>query len=204
MDNADDPVKPKKLIALSAGAALVVLSAQAQPFQNLNFESATLSPVPPSPSDLVSITAALPGWTAYLGAVQQSQAYQDTYGHGAAEIDIFGPSYPAAGPSPGDNPGTIDGNYSVFLQAGFDETTQTLVSASIAQYGTIPLGDNSLQFEAWTYPGTPFSVSFAGNNLSPCGSGQRGQIIHCMALIYRLSPVKAGNLNLPRCLISTT
>ncbi len=43
----------------------------------------------------------------------------------------------------------------------------TFVNASIAQYGTVPLGYQSLQFDAWTTLGTAFSVSFDGNNLSP-------------------------------------
>ncbi len=166
-------MKTTKLIALSVGVAFAVLSAHAQTFQDVNFESATPStPVsgPLGPGVIYQpVGLALPGWTAYLGDVQQTEVIQNSYGSGTAEVDLLGPNYPAAGPGPG----TIDGNYSVLLQSGLDSTTGNLVSASIAQYGMVPLGDPSLQFKAWTTSFTVFSVSFEGNSLSPVvlGSG---------------------------------
>jgi hypothetical protein len=142
-------------------------------FQNLDFESATLSPVPPGPPPTwVSVSSAIPGWTAYLGAVQQAEVVQNDYSLGQASIDIFGPNYPTAGNLPGAIPGIIDGNYSVLLQQGGNPLGNgTLVNASIAQTGFVPLGSQSLQFKAWTTPFTEFSVSFDGNNLSPVALG---------------------------------
>ena len=55
---------------------LAALRVDAQSFQNLNFESATLSPTQgaqPWP-DYVPIVSGLPDWTAYLGSVQQTQS----------------------------------------------------------------------------------------------------------------------------------
>ncbi len=170
-------MKRIKLIALSVGVALAALSAHAQTFQDLDFESATLSPVPPNygPTVYVPVSSALPGWTAYLGADLQTQVIQNSYGFGQAEVDIFGPNYPAAGYPPSVyNPGTIDGNYSVLLQSGGEpQNSDVTVSASIAQYGTVPVDSQSLQFKAWTYGPAQFSVSFDGSSLPPVvlGSG---------------------------------
>jgi hypothetical protein len=158
-----------KIAILLAG--IVSVHAQGK-FQDLNFESANLTPVPPNYGPIVYVptTSALPGWTAYLGATSQSQVIQNSYGEGEAEIDIFGPNYPAAGPSfSGVNPGVIDGNYSVLLQAGAQPPN--LVSASIAQTGTVPLTAESLQFKAWQTFFTQFTVSFDGNTLAPVALG---------------------------------
>jgi hypothetical protein len=126
-------------------------------FQNLNFESATLSSVPPGEGGGdVSISAALPGWTGYLGGVQTARVFQNEVSLGASSIDILGPQWNKA-------PGIIDGNYSVYLQPGDNGTT-----TSIAQSGTIPSGTQTLIFDAWQPPlATPFSVSFSGDTLSP-------------------------------------
>jgi len=151
---------------------LCTLSAKAQgTFQNLNFEAATLSP---STSALyVSAASALPGWSAYLGTTLQTEIYQNGYTTGAQSIDIFGPNYQSVGPQSPQNQGIIDGNYTVFLQAGFPDPQEE--NASIEQNGTVPLGAQSLQFKAWDWlPSTTiFTVSFNGNILSPVvvGSG---------------------------------
>ena len=170
-----DPVKTTKLIVWFSIALFASLSAQAQgTFQNLDFESATpsapiMGPLGPfyQPEGL-----ALPGWNAYLGITQQSEVLQNLYAAGAGSVDIFGPNYTAAGPQ-GDNPGIIDGKYTVFLQAGAPGPTEG--NASIEQNGTIPSGAQSIEWKAWDYnPSSSFlSVSFGGNVLSPVvlGSG---------------------------------
>ena len=125
-------------------------------FQNLDFESATLSPIPPGQfGGDVSMSSALPGWTGDLGGFQATQAFQNEVSLGAASIDILGPQW-------NQSPGIIDGSYSVYLQPGDNGAT-----ASLAQSGTIPLGDKTLIFDAWQPAfATPFSVSFAGDSLS--------------------------------------
>ena len=53
------------------------------------------------------------------------------------------------------------------LQGGTEpQNSGVFVSASIAQTGVLPTGDNSLEFKAWASPTTTFSVSINGNNLS--------------------------------------
>jgi len=125
-------------------------------FQNLDFESAMLSSVPPGEfGGYVSISTALPGWTGYLGGVQTTLVLQNDYTLGAPSINVLGPQW-------NENPGIIDGNYSVYLQPGDNATI-----ASIAQSGTIPDGTKTLLFDASQLPdATPFSVTFAGDSLS--------------------------------------
>jgi hypothetical protein len=159
-------------VALASGT---VANAQGT-FQNLNFESATLSPVPvDGPVVYVPISAGLPGWTGYLGTVQQTQIIQNNYALSLAGIDILGPNYPAASSLSSSflYPGVIDGNYSVLLQAGADSPENGLTEgASIAQTGIVPLGSQSLQFRAWTTaPYAVFTVSFNGTDLSPVALG---------------------------------
>ncbi len=147
---------------------LAVLSAQAQgTFQNLNFESANLSPIVSGQyGGEVAISSALPGWSATIGGVAVTQVLQNNYTLGEASISIFGPSWNDV------DPGIIDGNYTVFLQA-FNPGQGNV---SLWQTGTIPANAASLQFSAWNYTSVneAFSVSFAGNSLSPVslGSGQ--------------------------------
>ncbi len=138
-------------------------------FQNLDFESAT--PGTPITGPILGASyqptgLALPGWTAYIGSDKQSEVVQNSYGEGEAEIDLFGPNYPAAGNLPSAIPGTIDGNYSVLLQAGGDPQTGLTTSVSIAQTGAVPLGSASITFEAWQTPFTQFTVSLGGDTLS--------------------------------------
>ena len=155
---------------ISLAASTLPFSASAQgTFQNLDFESANLSPVPPNQNIVeVSTASALPGWTTYLGTVQQTQVIQNSYGEGEAEIDVFGPNYPAAGPSHGLIPGTIDGNYSVLLQSGGEPGNSIVpIGASITQTGVVPSGAQSMQFKAWQTYFTAFTVSFNGTALSP-------------------------------------
>jgi hypothetical protein len=168
---ADDPVKTTKLIALSVGAAFAALSPHASAFQNLNFERANPVIDPNGfyyPLD-VTAASALPGWTAYVGDVQQTDVILNALSDGTATVDIFGPGWNSV------HPGIIAGNYSVMLQSGLLNDGVTPENASIAQFGTLPLAIQSLQFKAWSvFPTANFSVSFAGNTLSPVvlSSGQ--------------------------------
>ncbi len=168
-------MKTIKLIILSIGVAFTALSAHAQSFTNLNFESATpstpiLGPVGPF---YQPVGLALPGWTAYMGTTPQSEILQNDYTLGSGSVDIFGPDYTAAGPQGSFDPGIIDGNFTVFLQAG--APSPGLGNASIEQYGTVPMAIQSLEFKAWDWlPSTSIlAVSFKGNILSPVviGSG---------------------------------
>ncbi len=131
-------------------------------FQDLDFESAVLSPAPAGqfPS-LVAINAALPGWTGYLGTEQQTQVEYNVRTLGAANIAVLGPTWSTS------DPGVIDGNYGVLLQAGAVPDGYT-GNASIEQTGTIPANAESMQFKCWENGNlSDLGISFSGNSLTP-------------------------------------
>ena len=150
-------------------AFLAAQALRAQNFQNLKFEQA--NPVIDQggqfyPND-VTAASALPGWTVYLGTVQQTDVLQNRDTLGQATVDIYGPNFPIT-----DGLGTIDGNYSVVLQAGGSPESGERVNASIAQIGTVPVTAESLQFKVLGLGGTvPLgpnnTITFDGINLSP-------------------------------------
>src|SRR5580658_9080734 len=105
-------MKTMRVITAQALFLSVALSTQAQgTFQNLNFEAANLSN-PSEPFNEVPIANALPGWSGSIGGVAVTDVWANDYSAGEAEIDVFGPGWNS------DNPGIIDGNYTVFLQSG--------------------------------------------------------------------------------------
>ncbi len=131
---------------------LVAPIAQAQTrFQNLGFESAHLTPIPPGqPGVVVPIAQALPGWSGFLGTQQVTEVLQNDFALGSANISILGPNWTAIG--------IIQGQYSVLLQAGADGVSlPQFVDASISQTGLIPAGTESILLKAI---GEDFSVSF--------------------------------------------
>jgi hypothetical protein len=153
-------MKTTELFVHLSAWLLIFPSAQAQVgFQNLNFESATLAPIPSGQyGGEVPISSALPGWNASIGGVSLTQVLQNNYTLGEAMIDVLGPSWSFT------EPGIINGNYSVYLQAFY----VTEGNVSLWQNGTIPANAESLQFKASIQPlAGSFSVSFAGNSLSP-------------------------------------
>jgi len=158
-------------LAAAVFCAFPAWPAAGQSFSDLNFESTTVPPGQAPGS--VSTDEALPGWTAYLGNVQQSEVlYNYTYNTDAT-VDLLGPGWKEV---PNIEPGVIDGNYSVYLQAGY---YGMFVSASISENGEVPLTAQSLQFKAWEMFGGGFTVSFNGNdlplNLLSTGTAPSGQ-----------------------------
>jgi hypothetical protein len=110
------------------------LEAQAQSFQNLNFELANPGPHsgdPPSAANVL-VTSALPYWSVFYGSVQQSFINVNAPSLGSTAVTLIAPGG-----------GPIDGNYSVLLQGGI-----TASVASISQTGLIPSGTQSLFFDA--------------------------------------------------------
>ena len=151
-----------KLVAISS-ALCITLSARAQgTFENLDFESANpISAGNPEVPSAVTFASALPGWSGSLGGAPATQALLNNYDLGAASIDIFGPGWNSTGP------GIIDGNYTVYLQAGAGPGGDGSYNASLYQNGTIPVNAASLQFKAWSqYTPAYFALSFAGNSLA--------------------------------------
>jgi hypothetical protein len=154
---------------LQATGWLVVVSltllrtASGQDFQNLDFESANLSPTSGQFGGPVPFSDAFPGWTGYIGATQVTQALQNNLTIGSPSIDILGPNWRLGF-------GLIEGQYTAVLQPA-DLGGGGSYSASISQSGLVPANARSLQFKAQTY--SSFSVSLGGQDLSlvPLGTG---------------------------------
>jgi hypothetical protein len=138
--------------------ALVVLSrsAQAQGFVNLDFESANVSGYSPGDSS-VPIANAFPGWTAIfassLNTNTPSLVGYDVISLGGPAISIndsksiFAP---------------IQGSYSALLFGG---GSNPLYSSTISQTGLVPVGTQSLLFDAYV-SGASFVVTLGGQNIN--------------------------------------
>jgi hypothetical protein len=144
------------------------VSARAQgSFQNLGFESSTLVP---AGFDLVQFMPAFPGWSGYIGGVQQTLAvynnvYLDT--SGIAIIDRGWAN------SFGQYGSVIEGNYTAVLMAGVVDGIPEDVTLS--QMSLVPVAAQSLWFKA-ELNGPPLlflQVTLGGERLSlvPRGSG---------------------------------
>jgi hypothetical protein len=109
----------------------------AQPFQNLDFESANVSNLPPNQFEFVPVADGLPGWSAYIGTNELTQVGHNAISLGGANVGVLGPTN-AFQP--------LQGSYSAILQAG-GVVGNPGDPASIAQTGLIPASAKSVQFE---------------------------------------------------------
>jgi hypothetical protein len=139
----------------------------AQAFQNLDFEAATVSNLPPNQGEFVSVTNGLPGWSAYIGTNQLTQVAHNLISLGAANVGIWGPNYGLAMQP-------LQGAYSAILQpGGFNGQG---LPASIAQTGLIPASAKSMQFLASLASANDLIVTVGGQSVPviPIGSGSFG------------------------------
>jgi len=155
-------------LILTVSLVCAASSAPAQgTFQNLGFEAAHLSPIPPGQyGGYVSSAIGIPGWVGYLGTTQVTQVLQNNLTLGNASIDILGPTWTEGG--------IIEGSYTLVLQPGsnpFSGNPNDHIDASVEQTGLVPVDARSIQLKA---SASSFSVSFAGQALPlfPMGSGQ--------------------------------
>lgn len=122
-----------------------------QSFINLNFESAKIISATDSPYYPYGIATsnAVPGWTVLIGGVQQSEIVYNDPALGGTSVNLWAT-----------NGEQIAGNYSVLLQGGGSAS-----AASISQTGLVPVGTQSLLFEAQSGPGT-LEVTLGGQDIS--------------------------------------
>lgn len=149
------------------GFCAAPFAGKAQSFQDLNFESATVTETGVQPyGTFVPIGSVLPDWTAYLGTQQVTQVGFNSPANSTASITLIGPTWNNSDVNTY-GVGVIDGNFSVDLQTGANPLypTPATVNASIAQTGMVPATAQSLEFDALET--TPLSVSFDGNALTP-------------------------------------
>jgi hypothetical protein len=151
---------------LQATAWLAVVSfallrnASGQDFQNLDFESATLVPVPGDSYGGVQFAPAFPGWTkTIVGGIDTNALYNNIFldSAGIAIIDHNSSFFS------GD---VIEGNYTAVLESGLGQNGPTDVTLS--QTGLVPAGTESLQFKAseWFDSSGAFAVTLGGQTLS--------------------------------------
>ena len=127
-------------------------------FENLDFEQANVPFVPPGQlGAAVSVSNALPHWTAYFISGQLSQElstiYQDNASGGGPAVSIHDASSLIFQP--------LQGSYSVFLQGA---SAGPAAGSAIGQTGQIPLTAASLMF--WASPLSSMQLSFGGQNIS--------------------------------------
>src|SRR5713226_5955369 len=144
-------MKAEKSLIIYIIPFITACSAQAQgAFRNLDFEAATLVAIPGDPYGRVEFAPALPDWTGYVGGVQETSALYDGFFWDSSGIGILD-QFSSFG-------GQIQGNSSVFLQAGLRLFSGQPADTTLSQTGFIPFGTKSLLFKAQPYFG---SVSFA-------------------------------------------
>jgi len=121
---------------------------------NLDFECANLSDY--SPVTGFPTSDAIPGWTAYIGTTELTAIGYDVLTLGDPNVSVVDANF-------FNGSGLIQGQYSLMLQPGDNQEFQ-YTSASISQTGLVPVGSESLLFDAEV--GTPFTVSLGGNSLA--------------------------------------
>jgi hypothetical protein len=128
-------------------ARLCTVKAQSS-FLNLDFEQASIIPIPGSPyfPKAVYTTNALPEWTAYIGGVVDPVIHYDNVSLGAALVSIH---------DSGSLQPILEGNYTVLLQPSFPDGA---VSAAIGQTAQVPSDSLSVRF----FGSGAYNVTFAG------------------------------------------
>src|SRR6185312_11044193 len=97
-----------RIFILLAGLAVQSSFAQGT-FQNLNFESAIIVPIPGDPQGRVQFAPAFPGWTGFINGIQQTTALYNNRNLSSPYFALIGPESTVGGP--------IDGNYSAIIGA---------------------------------------------------------------------------------------
>ena len=114
-----------------------------QGFVNLNFENATIIP---TSGFSVDASAAIPGWTAYVGGTPQTSVVYNTIPLGAAQVTLQSPdNYHGSIPYPYPN---IEGHFFMMLWGQYNpsQNNTSTNTAAIGQTGQISLTAKSLSF----------------------------------------------------------
>jgi hypothetical protein len=157
-------MKMRYTLLLSAIWAFSV-SARAQgTFQNLGFEAATL--VTNLGPHGLQFGPAFPGWSGYIGGVQQTVAVYNVVALDISQISVVDRGY-----SPSGKPnGPIEGNYTAVLQAGIVNGFSDPEDTTLSQTSLVPASAQSLWFKArLDGPGFPqnfLQVTLGGERLS--------------------------------------
>lgn len=145
------PLPTQLLVALVFAVVVAQMRAQGT-FRNLDFESATLVPIPGDPFGRVEFAPAFPGWIGYIGTSVQTVADHNNRSLSEPGIAIMGPDYPG--------PNSLEGHFYARLYLAFPGPP---VVAALAQTGTVPADTESVRFYASSFD-TPF-LYFAGQQI---------------------------------------
>lgn len=130
---------------------------EAQGFVNLNFESATIVPVPGDPYGRVQFNSAFPGWTGSTGTNVQTLALYNNLFLDSSGIGIFDTN----------SSSVIQGKYTAMLEAGLGLGTGQPADTTLSQTALIPAGTESLLFDALPEGNAnSFAVSLNGQALT--------------------------------------
>jgi len=125
-----------------------------QGFMNLDFENAVITPDPSSPLYPYAVNAsnAIPGWTAYIAGVPQTDILYNDVSLGAPAVSLQGTNgfYQP-----------LQGLYSLLLQGS---TLDAPTPASIGQTGLVP--DNAVSLFFYLSLNSNLEVSFNGQPIS--------------------------------------
>ena len=114
-------------VAFVIGFGGTTLAPGQSSFQNLDFESASLAPIPDDPYQRVYLDLAIPHWAGYTGTNQLNGVLHDNTFLSSSGISILD-SGNTVFPGP-----AIRGSFSVFLQAGVELGSSNPADTSLAQ-----------------------------------------------------------------------
>jgi hypothetical protein len=153
-------MKMQYCVLLSSALCAVAVSARAQgSFQNLGFEAATIV----LGAGGYQFSPAFPGWSGYVGEVQQTAALYNNLYLDTSGISIIDRGFTLSGRYGG----VIEGNYTAILMAGEDG------DVALSQTSLVPVAAQSLWFKAGPNPFLFLQVTLGGAKLPliPKGSG---------------------------------
>ena len=156
-----------------------------QTFQDLDFESATVSNLPLNQlggANGASVTNAFPGWSAYIGTNQLTQVGHNVITLGAASVSLLGPQY-----APPYTP--LQGNYAATLQAGNVIGDPFLHPATIAQTGLIPDGAKFMRFQA-TFLFNTLEVAVGGVSTPLVALGNNSYVCDVSAFANQIQEIR--------------
>jgi hypothetical protein len=154
------------LCLLIAIAQLSQAAAHAQgTFQNLDFEATSIPSSQPSsdysdPSTWVTASAALPGWSAFLGTNQLPTVLYNSVTSGSASVSLM---------RVGDSlEPTLEETFSAVLLGGITYVPPGYFvqeNASLSQTGLVPADAQSIHFKSRLMSGNTIEVSLGGQSL---------------------------------------
>jgi len=150
------------LLSSAIWASSVLARAQGS-FQNLGFESATLVPDGSGRGD--QFAPAFPGWSGYIGGVQQTVADYNTVPLDSSGISIIDRGFTLFG----QYASLIEGNYTAVLAAGVGNGITDPEDVTLSQTGLVPASAQSLWFKVQLSPfgGGFLQVTLGGETLLP-------------------------------------